>query len=116
MTNIEITFEILENDMKTPGGWNMVTGHIIFDVKMDFMRKTIWVLDGHKIPDPAGSSYFGVVSRESTILPEALHNPDVWMRPAICSDGSKHYEYILLYRDEALAIRNIQRSSFVKGL
>eukprot|EP00957_Ditylum_brightwellii_P038274 2893999-Ditylum_brightwellii.AAC.1 len=39
MTNIGIAFEVLENDMKTPSGWNMVTGHIIFYVKMDFTRK-----------------------------------------------------------------------------
>eukprot|EP00957_Ditylum_brightwellii_P181099 13795622-Ditylum_brightwellii.AAC.1 len=43
ITNIGITFEILENDMKTPTGWNMVIGHIIFDVNMDFMRKARWV-------------------------------------------------------------------------
>ena len=30
-------------------------------------------------------------------------DPDVLMRPAIHSDGSKHYEYILLYADDALA-------------
>eukprot|EP00957_Ditylum_brightwellii_P164758 12544383-Ditylum_brightwellii.AAC.1 len=52
MTNIGITFEILENNMKTPTGCNMVTGHIIFAVKMDFKRKARWVLDGHKTPDP----------------------------------------------------------------
>jgi hypothetical protein len=31
-------------------------------------------------------------------------DPDVWMRPAKHSDGSEHYEYILLYTDDALAI------------
>jgi hypothetical protein len=63
ITNIGIAFEILENNMKTPAGWTMVTGHIIFDVKMDFTRKARWVLDGHKTPDPVGSTYAGVVSR-----------------------------------------------------
>eukprot|EP00957_Ditylum_brightwellii_P051116 3875560-Ditylum_brightwellii.AAC.1 len=43
-------------------------------------------------------------------------DPDVWMRSAIQSDGSKHYEYILLYIDDALAIGNIQRSCFAKEL
>eukprot|EP00957_Ditylum_brightwellii_P189129 14396238-Ditylum_brightwellii.AAC.1 len=42
MTNIGIVFEILENDTKMPTGWNIVTGHIIFDVKMDFMWKARW--------------------------------------------------------------------------
>ena len=32
---------------------------------MDFTRKARWVLDGHKTPDPVGSKYAGVVSRES---------------------------------------------------
>ena len=31
-------------------------------------------------------------------------DPDVWMRPATKPDGSEHYEYILLYTDDALAI------------
>ena len=42
-----------------------MTGHLVFDVKTDFTRKAIWVLDGHKTPDPVGSTYAGVVSRES---------------------------------------------------
>ena len=32
---------------------------------MDFTRKARWVLDGHKTPNPIGSTYAGVVSRES---------------------------------------------------
>eukprot|EP00957_Ditylum_brightwellii_P138405 10549341-Ditylum_brightwellii.AAC.1 len=32
---------------------------------MDFTRKDGWVLDGHKAPDPVGSTYAGVVSTES---------------------------------------------------
>ena len=31
-------------------------------------------------------------------------DPDVWMRPAIKSDGNKYWEYILLYTDDALCI------------
>jgi hypothetical protein len=42
-----------------------VTGHLVYNVKMDFTRKARWVLDGHKTPDPIGSTYAGVVSRES---------------------------------------------------
>eukprot|EP00957_Ditylum_brightwellii_P025486 1926512-Ditylum_brightwellii.AAC.1 len=67
--------------MKTPTGWNMVTGHIIFDVKMDFMRKARWVLDEHKTPDPVGSTYVGVASRESMKISfafAALNNLDAW--------------------------------------
>ena len=31
-------------------------------------------------------------------------DPDAWMRPAIKSDGSKCYEYVLLYVDDALVV------------
>ena len=31
-------------------------------------------------------------------------DPDVWMRPALKSDGTEYYEYILLYTDDALCI------------
>ena len=31
-------------------------------------------------------------------------DPDVWMRPAIKSDGSKCYDYVLLYVDDALVL------------
>ena len=50
--------------IKHPPGWSKVTGHLVFDVKMDFTRKARWVLDRHKTPDPVGSTYAGVVSRE----------------------------------------------------
>ena len=35
---------------------------------MDFTRKARWVLNGHLTPDPEGSTYAGVVSRESIII------------------------------------------------
>jgi hypothetical protein len=41
------------------------SGHIIWDLKMDFTRKARWVLDGYKLPTPEGSKYAGVVSKES---------------------------------------------------
>eukprot|EP00957_Ditylum_brightwellii_P203529 15335063-Ditylum_brightwellii.AAC.3 len=149
MTNIGIISKILENDMKTPGGWTKVTGHIIFDVKMDFTRKARWVLHGHKTPDIVGPMYVGEalfsqkhyivcgaefdlenVGKQALIrralcgekstgkdicnhLRECMRHlgfiscpadPDVLMRLAIHSDGSKHYEHILLYTDDTLAI------------
>eukprot|EP00957_Ditylum_brightwellii_P135793 10357071-Ditylum_brightwellii.AAC.1 len=32
---------------------------------MNFTRKARWVLDGHKTANPIGSTYTGIVSRES---------------------------------------------------
>ena len=31
-------------------------------------------------------------------------DPDVWMRPAIKNDGSKYYDYVLLYVDDTLVV------------
>ena len=180
MTEVGVAFEVLAEGQRAPPGWKGVTGHLIWDVKMDFTRKARWVLDGHKTPDIVGSTYAGVVSRESVriaftyaalnglevfaadirnaylqapssqkdyvicgaefgienigrvaLIHRALYggksagkdfrnhlrscmrhlnftsclaDPDVWMRPAKCSDGSDHYEYILLYTDDALVI------------
>jgi hypothetical protein len=39
MGNLMIAFEILDPGQKAPPGWFKATGHIIFDVKMDFTRK-----------------------------------------------------------------------------
>ena len=65
MFNVGVAFEILEEGQAAPLGWSKVSGHLIWDVKMDFTRKVRWVLDRHRTPDPIGSTFTGVVSRES---------------------------------------------------
>ena len=65
MPNVKVAIEILEKDQVTPIGWKISSGHLVFDVKMDFTRKARWVKDGHKTPTPVESNYAGVVSRES---------------------------------------------------
>jgi hypothetical protein len=65
MTETGIAFEVLDEGIQAPKGWSKVTGHLVWDVKMDFTRKARWVIDGHKTDDPTGSTYPGVVSRES---------------------------------------------------
>ena len=40
MTNVGITFTILDEDKKAPPGWTKASGHLVFDVKMDFTQKT----------------------------------------------------------------------------
>ena len=80
MMNVGIAFEVLEDTDNMPVGWKLVTGHIIFDVKMDFTRKARWVLDGHKTAEPIISTYAGVVSRESVRIAltyAALNGVDV---------------------------------------
>ena len=65
MYNVGVAFEILAEGQPAPRGWHKVTGHLVWDVKMDFTHKARWVLDGHKTLDAEGSTYAGVVSRES---------------------------------------------------
>jgi len=80
MHNVGIAFEILDDDWSVPASWSKVTGHLVFDVKMDFSRKARWVLDGHKMPTPSSSTCAGVVSRESVRIAftcAALNDLDV---------------------------------------
>ena len=80
MMNVGIEFEVLEHSKNVPVGWHAVTGHIIFDVKMNFTRKARWVLDSHKTAEPKISIYPGVVYRESvriTLTYAALNVVDV---------------------------------------
>ena len=57
MHNDGVEFEVLPEVYKPLVGWSKVTGNLIWDVKMDFTRKARWILDGHKNPDPIGSTY-----------------------------------------------------------
>ena len=80
MTNVGVAFQVLEEGEKAPPGWSKASGHIVFDVKMDFTRKARWVLDGHRQSDPEGFTYVGVVSRESVRIAftyAALNEVDV---------------------------------------
>ena len=65
MKNVEIAFEILPFGQRAPPDWSASSGHLVFDVKMDFTRKARWVKDGHRTPDPLQSTFAGVVSRDS---------------------------------------------------
>lgn len=65
INEIGVAVKILEETDRLPPGLTRTSGHIIFDVKMDFRRKSRWVMDGHKTPEPTTSNYAGVVSRES---------------------------------------------------
>ena len=41
---------------------------MVFDVKINFMRKTRWVLHGHRTLYPEGSLYDVVISREDIMI------------------------------------------------
>lgn len=101
MFNVGVAFQILENDEATPVGWKPATGHIIFDVKMNFTRKARWVIDGHKFKDPDGSTCAGVVSRESVktaLTYAALNELDVCaadIRNTYLQETSSQKDYII---------------------
>ena len=65
MTNVGISFTILDEGQKAPPGWTKASGHLVFDVKMDFTPKARRVKEGHRSPDPTTSDYADVVSRKS---------------------------------------------------
>ena len=65
MSNVSVAFDILDHGVKPPPGWKRTSGHLVWDLKMDFTCKARWVKDGHCTPSPAKSNYAGVVSRES---------------------------------------------------
>lgn len=68
MKNIRATgveFEILEEKDKILYWWSKMTGHLVFDVKMDIYHKERHVLDVHKTPYPLGSTRTGMVSIEN---------------------------------------------------
>ena len=80
MKNVAVAFEILADGTPIPVGWTKSSGHLVFDVKMDFTRKARWVKDGHRTRDPDQSTYAGVVSRESVRIAltyAALNDIDV---------------------------------------
>ena len=64
MLNIGIYFEVFKEFQSTPSDCKELTGHSIWDLKMDFTCKAKWFIDGHKIMNSVGSMYPGVVSRE----------------------------------------------------
>ena len=74
---------------------------MVFDVKMDFTGKDRWVLDGHKTSDPIGSTYAGVVSRESVQIAftyAALSDIEVFaadIRNAYLQAPSSQKDYII---------------------
>ena len=68
MHNVRIAFKILEDSEKIPPSHEYVPCHLVFDVKMDGTFKARFVAAGCRTSDPEGSTYAGVVSRETVRL------------------------------------------------
>ena len=68
MKNVRVAFKLLEDSDNLPPAHEYVPCHLIFDVKMDGTFKARFVAAGCKTSDPDGSTYVGVVSRETVRL------------------------------------------------
>jgi hypothetical protein len=118
MHNIGVAFEVLLDDQLAPVGWKKVTGHFVWDVKMDFTRKARWVLDGHLTPNPIGSTYAGVVSRESVRIAftyAALNDVDICaadIRNAYLQAPSSQKDYYIICAAE-FGIENVGKVALI---
>jgi hypothetical protein len=67
MKNVRVAFEVYNGRIEDLVGYERITCHIIFDVKLSegFRRKARFVADGHKVETPPTISYSSVVSRDS---------------------------------------------------
>jgi hypothetical protein len=80
MKNVRVTFKILEDGTRAPVGYQHIPCMLIFDVKMDFTRKTKLVAGGHVTQPAAILTYASVVTRESVriaLLIAALNDMSV---------------------------------------
>jgi hypothetical protein len=99
--NVGGAIVILDEGEGPPPTWTKTSGHIIWDVKMDYTRKARWVKHGHKTPDPETCSYAGVVSRESVRIAltyAAMHGLDVFagdIRNAYLQAPTSEKHYII---------------------
>ena len=118
MHDAAVAFQILDESESLPVGYKKATGHMVFDVKMTFQRKARWVLDGHKTPKPQGSTYAGVVSRESVRIAltyAALNDLDVTaadIRNAYLQAPSSEKHYIICGPE--FGLENVGKRALIK--
>jgi hypothetical protein len=80
MKNVQIAFKVLDDGTRVPVGYQQIPCMLIFDVKMDFTRKTRLVAGGHVTEPPSVLTYASVVTRESVriaLLIAALNDMSV---------------------------------------
>ena len=76
------------------------------------LLKVVRALYGLKSAGAAFRSYLAEHLRSMEYRP-SYADPDVWMRPAVRSDGSEYYEYILTYVDDILCISHNPMASML---
>jgi hypothetical protein len=67
MKNARVAFEVYEGDTNKLDGYQEITGHLVFDIKLgeNFRRKARYCADGHTTTTPASVTYSTIVSRDS---------------------------------------------------
>ena len=102
-----------------PAGWHKVTGHLVWDMKMDFMQKVRWVLAGHKTPKLIWSLLAGVVLRESvriTFIYTTLNGLDVCaanIHNAYLQAPYSEQDYIICSPE--FGVQNVGRVALIQG-
>ena len=118
MANVIVAIEVQAEGKNAPPGWTKSSGHLVFDVKMDFTRKARWVKDGHRTPDPEQSTFAGVVSRESVRIAltyAALNGIDVMtadIKNAYLQAPSSEKHYIICGAE--FGLENVGRIGLIR--
>ena len=76
----QLTPEQARNDRTKYVGFQEISCHMVFDVRMDLTRKARFVAGGHLTEPPSSITYSGIVSRDSVriaFLIAALNNLDI---------------------------------------
>jgi hypothetical protein len=68
MKNAFPAFEFLDEGAVKPIGYQQITCHLVFDIKMDFTRKACFVAGGHMTDAPLLITYASVVLRKSVCI------------------------------------------------
>ena len=58
-------FDLVSGGERASPGYSKASGHIVFDVNMDLIRKTRFVENRHLNPDPIDSNFAGLVTWDS---------------------------------------------------
>jgi Reverse transcriptase (RNA-dependent DNA polymerase) len=80
MKTVFPAFEFLDEGAVKPIGYQQITCHLVFDIKMDFTWKARFVARGHMTDAPSSITYASVVLRESVriaLLIAALNDLEV---------------------------------------
>ena len=81
MKNVRVAFDILDGDKPIPVGYQFMKCHLVFDIKLDSLRRKVRaVAGGHMVDTEPALTYASVVSRESVRIAftmAALHDLEI---------------------------------------